>query len=458
MPKRERAPVRNGCVCAAIAVLTVLAALASVAGAATGHGARGAALAATPPATVVSIEFDDASADQYTARPLLASRNLHATFFVNSGLLSGAYGRMTLRQVQGLASDGNEIGGHTVLHQHLLGASGSSRDEAMREICNDRANLLHAGFRPTDLAYPFGEFDGTVESLARRCGYNSGRTDSGAASPSVSSDCLGESIPPADSYATRGIESVGSKMSPKDVEAVVTQAQQHGCGWVQILFHHICDRCNVYSMTAADFASLLDWLVAQRSQNITVKTVHEVIGGPVRPAVTGPSPANPRGRNLLRNPSFEQGLNGDGGPACWDRLAFGSETSTFRRTTDAHSGTYAERLDVTSYASGNPELVSHQDLGQCAPTVRPGHTYTVSAHYKSTAPARFFVYRRDRIGEWTWWIGPAVQASSSWSHASLTTPRVPSGTTAISVGLSLAHTGSLTSDDYSVVDSGTARR
>jgi Polysaccharide deacetylase len=455
MPGRERAPVRNGCVRAAIAVLTVLAALAS--GAASGHGAPSAALPATPPATVVSIEFDDGSADQYTTRPLLASRNLHATFFINSGLLSADNDRMTLRQVQGLASDGNEIGGHTVLHQHLLAAA-SGRDEAMREICDDRANLLHAGFRPTDLAYPFGEFDGTTESLARRCGYNSGRTDTGAASPSVSSDCLGESIPPADSYATRGIESVGSKMSPKDVEAVVTQAQQHGCSWVQILFHHICDRCNVYSMTAADFASLLDWLVAQRSQNITVQTVHEVIGGPVRPAVSGPSPANAAGRNLLRNPSFEQGLNGDGGPACWDALAFGSNTSTFRRTPDAHSGTYAERLDVTSYASGNPELISHQDLGQCAPTVRPGHAYSMGAYYKSTAPARFFVYRRDRIGEWTWWIGPTVPASSAWSHASFATPRVPSGTTAISVGLSLTHTGSLTSDDYSLVDRGTARR
>jgi len=380
--------------------------------------------------------------------------------YLNSSKIGTDSDYMTWPQIQDLYTDGNEIGGHTVLHAHLLGSpGGSGRDEAMREICNDRVNLLNAGLRPTDLAYPFGEYDATTESLARRCGYNSARTDTGAASPSVSSECLGESIPASDPYATRGIESVGSSTSLKEVEAVVTQAQQHGCGWVQILFHHICDQCNVYSMTAADFAALLDWLVAQRSQNISVQTVHEVIGGPVRPAVGGPPPANPPGRNLLRNPSFEQhDVNSDGSPACWDALAYGANTSTWKHTTDAHSGRYAERLDVTSYASGNPELVSHQDLGQCAPAVKPGHTYSMGAYYKSTAPARFYVYRRDRMGQWIWWIGPAVPASSSWRRASFTTPRVPPGTTGMSVGLSVEQTGSLTSDDYSLVDRGTARR
>jgi hypothetical protein len=441
-------------------MLVVLAALASVAGAATRQGERSVAHAANPPATVVSIEFDDGSADQYAARSMLASRHLHATFFINSGLLGGGNGRMTLSQIHGLASDGNEIGGHTVLHAHLLASlSRGGRDEAMREICNDRVNLLGAGFRPTDMAYPFGEYDSTIESIARRCGYNSARSDTGAASPSVSSECLGESIPPADAYQTRGIESVGSNTSLKEVEGVVTRAQQHGCGWVQVLFHHICDRCNAYSMTAADFASFLDWLVAQRSQNIVVQTVHEVIGGPVRPAAGGPPSANPPGRNLLRNPSFEQGVNRDGSPACWDTLAFGTNSSTWKRTNDAHSGRYAERLDVMSYASGNPELISHQDLGQCAPTVKAGHTYSMGAYYKSTAPARFFVYRQDRMGAWTWWIGgPALPTSSSWSRARFTTPPVPSGTTGISVGLAVTQTGSLTSDDYSLVDSGTARR
>src|SRR5437867_1666470 len=68
--------------------------------------------------TIVTIQFDDGVADQYTARSLLAAHQMHATFYVNSGLI-GDSAHMTWAQLHDLYADGNEIGGHTLTHANL---------------------------------------------------------------------------------------------------------------------------------------------------------------------------------------------------------------------------------------------------------------------------------------------------------------------------------------------------
>jgi uncharacterized protein (DUF2267 family) len=67
----------------------------------------------------------------------------------------------------------------------------------------------------------------------------------------------------------------------------VTGAEQHGGGWVQLVIHHVCDRCDAYSMTAADFQALLDWLAPRAAAGTVVQTTAQVIGGPVQPPVHG---------------------------------------------------------------------------------------------------------------------------------------------------------------------------
>src|SRR5215471_13048628 len=102
-------------------------------------------------ATFVSLTFDDTLGDQYeTVRALLLKHQIHATFYVNSGRVSGA-NYMTVEQLRQLEQDGNELGGHTVNHVPLPGLPA---DEQRRQICDDRANLLGLGFRITNFAYP----------------------------------------------------------------------------------------------------------------------------------------------------------------------------------------------------------------------------------------------------------------------------------------------------------------
>jgi len=49
---------------------------------------------------------------------------------------------------------------------------------------------------------------------------------------------------------------------------------------VQLTFHHICNSCDAYSITAANMQALLDWLNTQVTTGaVAVKTTEQVIGG-----------------------------------------------------------------------------------------------------------------------------------------------------------------------------------
>jgi len=73
----------------------------------------------------------------------------------------------------------------------------------------------------------------------------------------------------------------------------------------------------------------------------------------------------------------------------------------------------------------------------------------MTAWYKSTVAAVFFVYYRNSAGSWIYWTqSPGKAAASSWTQASFTTPAVPAGATNISVGMGLTGVGTLTMDDF----------
>jgi hypothetical protein len=160
--------------------------------------------------------------------------------------------------------------------------------------------------------------------------------------------------------------------------------------------------------------------------------------------------------NLLQNPSLETAAGST--PTCWLFGASGTNAATWTRTTDAHSGSFAENLNITSYTSGDRKLVNVQDAGACAPTAKPGHTYTVTAWYKvptGSANPRFWLYYRNSSGSWVFLTESASYPSSStWTQASWTTPAIPSGATNISVGMGLINVGSVTMDDFGLYATG----
>ena len=227
--------------------------------------------------TVVTIEFDDGNADQYQALAMLNARGMHATFYVNTGFI-GDSTHMSWSQLHDLFTAGNEIAGHTLTHANLKHLKYA---DAHYQVCQDRDNLLANGLQPTSFAYPFGSFDSGTEQIVAACGYNSGRGVSGVNDTKV----FAETIPPADAYATRTPPNPKQGTTVATIEGYVTAAEQHGGGWVQLVFHHICNSCDAYSITLSDFTALLDWLQSQAANGTTIETTNQVIGGTFKPAV-----------------------------------------------------------------------------------------------------------------------------------------------------------------------------
>jgi peptidoglycan/xylan/chitin deacetylase (PgdA/CDA1 family) len=243
------------------------------------------AAASTP--TVVTLGFDDGTVDQFTnGFPILQAHAMHATFFVNTGpILAGDPAHMTWADLHALASAGNEIAGHTIDHADLKPLSVAA---AEHEVCDDRNTLLTQGFAPESFAYPFGSFDATSEAVVHYCGYNSGRGVAGISK----SGPFGETIPPADAYATRTPPNPKKATKLSTLESYVRNAETdtQSTDWVQFVFHHVCDKstgghCGAYSISLPKLTAFLDFLQGEvTAGRVVVKTTAQVIGGPLNPA------------------------------------------------------------------------------------------------------------------------------------------------------------------------------
>ena len=388
--------------------------------------------------TIVSLTFDDTLADQAQVGALLTARGMHATFFINSPRI-GATGYMTSAQIASLLQSGNEIAGHTLDHVDLTTVS---TDEMHRQICTDRVALLGRSYPVTSFAYPFGATNATVEQVVRDCGYNSARGVGNLVSGAACQGCpFAERTPPTDPDHLKTPDSIKDSNTLADIQTYVTQAEAHGGGWVPLVMHHVCDGCDVDSVSAATLTAFLDWLEPRTAQGTVVRTISNVIGGAVQLGAA------------LQNPSLEVDANADLVPDCWQRGGFGTNTASFAFTTDAFDGVRAQRIDISAFTSGASRLVTKQDAGPCAPVASPAHTYGLTGHYHATTPPRFTVYYRNTAGAWIY-LGEsaAFPVSTPYVAASYTTPVMPADATAISFGLSIYAVGSITMDSFAIAD------
>jgi len=182
-----------------------------------------------------------------------------------------------------------------------------------------------------------------------------------------------------------------------------------------------------------------------------------------------PAAPEPTTGNLVQNSSLEQarttGVLSE--PVCFQQ-AGASQTSnvaTWKLNTDpslAHSGSNSETVNITNWNAGDRKLVITQRTSEvaCLTAVTPGKTYTTWAWYNGSwagygnGPSKVSIatYYRNSSGAWIYWQGSSLYPSSaSWNLASFTTAPLPAGATAISFGLALAGNGTLTTDDYAMV-------
>jgi peptidoglycan/xylan/chitin deacetylase (PgdA/CDA1 family) len=235
--------------------------------------------------TIVSLTFDDGTADQYAARTMLAQNSLDATFYVNSNKI-GTPSFLTWDELSGLAADGNEVGGHTLDHVDLTSVTSA---EATRQVCDDRQALISRGFAVSNFAYPFGSHNSSVESIVRGCGYQSGRRAWGlclvGVMPPNCNDVVAEPIPPRNIWAIADA-GVNTSDTLSDIQGAVTRAEDAGGGWVVLMFHHVCDGCdpvNGNSVSPAILSGFLGWLAPRSSNGTYVRTMSDVVGDRTAP-------------------------------------------------------------------------------------------------------------------------------------------------------------------------------
>jgi peptidoglycan/xylan/chitin deacetylase (PgdA/CDA1 family) len=397
--------------------------------------------------TVVSLTFDDGNANQMTALPILNKYGMKGTFYIITGVI-GTPNYLTRANLSTLAASGNEIGAHSVNHPDLTGVP---IDEAKRQICNSRADLTDWGFRVTSFAYPYASASTAVENATRDCGFNSARGLGDIASAHGCSGCdRAETLPPADPYWLKAVDQIDTTWTLQQMKNVVTAAEGRGGGLVPFTFHNICDGCDSLAISPTVLDSFLSWLKARGALGTTVKTIDQAIGGTVKPVVRIPPPTN----TGLTNTSLEQSTSGTGFPDCWMAGGWGSNNPVWSRTTDAHSGSFGQRLDISGYVNGDAKLMPQMDLGSCSPSVTPGRTYNLGTWYKATGITQYALYYRNATGAWAYWTSsPWFAAASTWTQATWTTPPVPAGASGMSFGLALITNGSLTTDDYTFAGS-----
>ena len=163
------------------------------------------------------------------------------------------------------------------------------------------------------------------------------------------------------------------------------------------------------------------------------------------------------------NPSLETATGS--APSCWAQGGYGANTFVWTRTSDGHTGSFAESVEIKSYTTGDRKFVNTQDSGACAPAISPGHAYTFAAWYKSTRPSKIFVYFRNGGGSYfntvtggtvvlsDWIIVRNLAIASSWTQARFSTPAVPANAARISIGMGIEGVGSLTMDDFGLFES-----
>jgi hypothetical protein len=310
----------------------------------------GTAGAAQP--TIVSLLFDDGTADQYVARSMLAPYSLHASFYVNSSHVGSDASDMTWTQLTNLATDGHEIGGHGLDHVDLTSVSSA---EATRQVCDDRQALISRGFTVTDFAYPFGAYNASVESIVRGCGYTSATRSWGLCGIGQSPpNCdvwypdVAETIPPQDILATRTIPSIRTWHTLADLESVVTRAENNGGGWVPIVLHHICDGCDPgnYSTSPAVLADFIAWLAGRGSSGTYVRSVREVV-----------SDTTPPVSSIACNGSACSGWYKDSVSVSLSATDAGTAVAAIRYTTDGSTPTASSSLYTAPFSVSTTSTV-----------------------------------------------------------------------------------------------------
>ena len=167
--------------------------------------------------------------------------------------------------------------------------------------------------------------------------------------------------------------------------------------------------------------------------------------------IPGRTPAS-AGTNLIVNPGLES-LDATGFPQCWEQSGYGANNYSFSITSQAHSGSNAIQVAITSLSDGDRKAMMLENPS-CAPDVTPGHQYNLCVWYMASTPnVVITTFRHDVSAGWQYWSDlKSLPVTGTYQQACVDTSQVPPGTDQITWGVTIYGVGTLVTDDYSMVD------
>jgi peptidoglycan/xylan/chitin deacetylase (PgdA/CDA1 family) len=216
--------------------------------------------------TVVSLTFDDQWEDEYLyGQPYMNQYGFLGTYYVITSDSDNNYNCcMTWSQLDQLEAQGNDVGGQTIDHPDLTTLT---QAEMQEELCGSRQDMINNGIPdPVSMAYPYGDYNTTVEQVAGQCGWLTARVGGGISnSNTVPTAPYIETVPPPVPLALTTIAVDGAAdENLADLESFVDAASAHGGGWLPITFHDVCDaNASDYSTCMSQYGSVQDTIFGQ---------------------------------------------------------------------------------------------------------------------------------------------------------------------------------------------------
>jgi peptidoglycan/xylan/chitin deacetylase (PgdA/CDA1 family) len=210
----------------------------------------------------VSLTFDDAWRSQYTnALPALANYGMKATFYLLTGVTADPE-YMTKAQMAAVQAAGHEIASHTIDHPHLPTLSAAEIDRQLAQSQADLRTWLGSGVAK-NFCTPYGEYNATVISTARRYYRSHRSTDEGFNTKDRT-----------DVYNIK-VQNILGTTTPAQVGVWVDQAIRDKT-WLVLVYHEVGTTVEdpTYSVTPQNLDAELKLM---RDKGITVSTVDQAL-------------------------------------------------------------------------------------------------------------------------------------------------------------------------------------
>lgn len=223
------------------------------------------------PLPAIMLLFDDSRISTYTqAFAYLQPRRIPATSYTITSQI-GTAGNMTTEHLLALDADGWDVGNHSHSHVNFTTLTQSQIEDELTaaQAVLDGLGLTRAS---RHVAYPYGGFNGTTIAAMAAAEMLTGRITLNTRQPIC---------PPSDNY-TIECQNIADTTTLAQARGYIDQAIEDGTVCA-LLWHSLTETpASEAEWSIANFQALVDYIVSQHIQPITISQFYALQSGPIQ--------------------------------------------------------------------------------------------------------------------------------------------------------------------------------